>query len=70
VHGEDGGARDDGTLRVLDDAAHRACGYALRIRAADRPQQDATDKKSQKSKQGSATHVFSMATVMRGRHCF
>jgi hypothetical protein len=60
VNGKDGSARDDGALRVLDNAAHRAGRHALRVRATRGPQQDATNQKSKRSQQGSATHVFSM----------
>ena len=61
MHGDHGRARDHGALSVLDDAADGAGRHALRVRAARGPQQDATNQKSKRSKQGSATHVFSMA---------
>ena len=61
VHGEDGGARNHGTLRILDDAAGCASGHALRVRAAGGPQQNADREHCQRSKKGSATHVVSMA---------
>ena len=68
VNSEDGGAGDDRSLRVLDDAADRAGGDTLRVRAARGPQQDAADKKSKRSEQTGADHVISMAAVICGRH--
>jgi hypothetical protein len=46
MHGDHGRSGDHAALIILDDAADRAGGDALRIRAADRPQQDATEEQS------------------------
>jgi hypothetical protein len=61
MYGEHNRTRDHGTLSVLHGAANGARRHALRVRAANRPQQDATNKKSKRSENGGATHVFSVA---------